>query len=139
MRTDFAPNQRPTVEEALRAFVTNRLVEPTYRPATQSSYRRTLQEFVRSCGDIVYADELNLACVRRFDQELVQRHLRAGSRHTKIAALKAFISYLEQQDALPTPIACAITLPAQGHTKAARPVDADDAGALLRAAREAGK
>jgi len=88
------------------------------------------------CVDLTFADELDLASVQRYDQELQRRHLRASSTHTKIAAVKAFFTYLEQQEALSAPVAHRITAPKQAPTAPVRPVDIDDAAALMRAVRQ---
>jgi integrase/recombinase XerD len=112
-------------------------VSPDYRPATQSSYGRALREFLQLCGGLAYADELDLTSVQRYEQDLARRQLRATSRHMKLAALKAFLSYLEEQEVLSTCIAHTITLPKPERTAPTRPVDIDDAALLMRAVREA--
>jgi site-specific recombinase XerD/CheY-like chemotaxis protein len=112
------------------------LAAPSYRPATQSSYLRAVREFLTLCPDAVYADDLSLASVQRYDAELQRRQQRPGSRHTKIAAVKAFFAFLEERGALSTPITQAIMVPTQGGAKPVRPVDADEAALLLRAAQE---
>src|SRR5215831_2380865 len=102
MRTHFVPDDRPTLERAIQTYCTRKLVGPDYRPATQSSYGRALREFLQLCADLVYADELDLTSVRRYEQDLARRQLRATSRHMKLAAVKAFLSYLEEQEVLST-------------------------------------
>jgi integrase/recombinase XerD len=112
-------------------------VSPDYRPATQSSYGRALREFLQLCAGLAYADELDLTSVQRYEQDLARRQLRATSRHMKLAAVKAFLSYLEEQEVLSTCIAHTITLPKPERTAPTRPVDIDDAALLMRAVREA--
>jgi hypothetical protein len=100
--------------------------------------RRALQEFLRVCTHLVYADQLDLASVQRFDEEL-QRRMRASSRRIKIAAVRALACYLEEEAALSTPVTPAIALPRQERTEPARPVDIDDAAARMYAVRQAHK
>jgi integrase/recombinase XerD len=137
MRTHFVPDDRPTLERAIQTYCTRKLVSPDYRPTTQSSYGRALREFLQLCVGLVYADELDLASVRRYEQDLARRQLRATSQHLKLAAVKAFLSYLEEQEVLSTFIAHTITLPKPERTRPTRPVDIDDAALLMRAVREA--
>jgi len=120
-------------------FCTGKLAGPDYRPATQRSYARAVAEFRRVCADLTFADELDLASVQQYDQELQRRQLRTSSRHTKIAAVKAFFTYLEQQEVLSVPVAHTITAPIPARTAPARPVDIDDAAALMRAVRQTEK
>jgi site-specific recombinase XerD/CheY-like chemotaxis protein len=136
MRTHFAPDHRPTIEEALETYCALKLGSADYRPATRSSYSRAIREYLGLCSDLVYADQLDLASVRRYCQDLEQRQLRATSQHLKIAAVKAFISYLERQGVLSTRVSHAIQLPTPERTKPARPVDVDDAAALLREVKQ---
>lgn len=137
MRTHFAPDHRPTIQGAIQTYCTRKLVSPDYRPATQSSYGRVLQEFLRLCADLDYADELDLASVQRYEQDLARRQLRASSQHLKLAAVKAFVSYLEEQEIISTCFAHSITLPKPEQTTPTRPVGIDDAALLMRAVREA--
>jgi site-specific recombinase XerD len=127
---------RLTLEQASQWFYERRLMSATYRPATQGSYRRAIEEFRLVCADIVYFDKLDLACVRRYDQDLQGRQLGVNSRRIKIAAVKAFILFLEEEGALTTTFAHQIAIPAQPRALPARPVDSDDAAALMRAVRE---
>ncbi len=127
---------RLTLEGASQWFYGRRLMSAAYRPATQDSYRRAVEEFKAVCADVVYVDELSLACVQRYDQDLQRRQQRVNSRRIKIAAVKAFILFLEEQGALSASIAHQITIPTQPRALPARPVDIDDAAALLRAVRE---
>jgi integrase/recombinase XerD len=127
---------RLTLEGASQWFYERRLMSGAYRPATQDSYRRAVDEFRLVCADVVYVDELTFACVQRYDQELQRRQLRTNSRRTKIAAVKAFVVYLEEQGALTTSVAREISIPAQPRALPAHPVDIDAAAALMRAVRE---
>ena len=139
MRTHFALDDRPTFSEAIQTFCTRKLVSPDYRPATQSSYSRALHDFLCLCADVVYADELDIASVQRYEQDLLRRQLRATSRHMKVAAVKAFIAYLEEQEILSTGVAHAIALPKPERTAPTRPLDIDDTALLMRAVWEAGQ
>ena len=139
MHIYFAPDHRPTTQEALQAFCDHKLASPRYRPETQSSYTRTLREFLALCPDAVYADELTSACVQRYTEDLQRRQLRSGSRHTKMTAVKAFFGFIEEQGVISSHIAQLITIPSQASAKPVRPVDADDAALLLRAVKEGGQ
>ena len=139
MQTHTAPHRRLTLREAFQTFCDRKLTGSHYRPATQDIYMRSLREFVAFCSDVAYADELSLDNVQRYDEELQRRQQRPGSKHTKIAAVTAFFAYLEEQGALSAPIAQAIAVPTQSVAKRVRPVEADEAALLLRAAREKGR
>jgi integrase/recombinase XerD len=139
MSAHFAPDHRPTIDEVVQLFCTRKLAGPVYRPATQSSYARAVVEYRRVCADLTFADELDLTSVQRYDQELQRRQLRASSRHTKIAAVKALFTYLEQLEVLSTSVARMIKPPTPARTPPARPVDIDDAAALMRAVRQTQK
>lgn len=124
------------MDEAIHWFYECRLMTATYRPATQDSYQRALEEFQSVCADVIYVDELDLGCVQRYDEELQRRQQRLNSRRIKIAALKAFVVFLEEEVALSMSFAHEITIPLQPRALPARPVDIDDAAALMRAVRE---
>jgi integrase/recombinase XerC len=135
--TSFARHYQFTLKEAIQTFCARKLEGPDYRPSTRQSYRKALQEFLRACTHLVSADQLDLASVQHFDQELERRRMRASSRRVKIAAVKAFICYLEQEAILSPSVARSITLPRQEHTDPARPVDVDDAAALMLVVKQA--
>jgi integrase/recombinase XerC len=135
----FASHYRPTLQEAVDTFCARRLESHEYQPSTRKSYYQALHGFLHASPDLVYADQLDRACVQRFDEDLQRRQWRASGRRVHIAAVKAFIVYLEEQGILATGISQSIALSRQERGKPARPVDVDDAAALLRAVRQAGQ
>jgi integrase/recombinase XerD len=137
MRTHFAPDHRLTIEEALQLFCSRNLGGSPYRPATRHAYSRAIREFLSLNNTCVHADELDLAGVHRYDQELQRRHLRPSSRHVKIAAVKSFFAFLEEQTVLAKGVAQSITVPKQERTEPARPLDVDEAALLMRVVRQA--
>jgi site-specific recombinase XerD len=133
MRTHFAAEDRPTAAEAYAAFISREMTERRYRTETQRSYSHAIREYLQLSPDRPYADQLDLASVERYAHALEQRGLLGTARHVKVAAVKAFISYLEEQHLLPSPFASAILLPAGERTRPRR-VEDDQLSALLAAA-----
>jgi site-specific recombinase XerD/CheY-like chemotaxis protein len=139
MRTDFTLHQRPTLEEAVALFCAHKTGSSDDRPASPHIYSRTLHRFLQLTQDVMYADQLSFADVERFDQAIQQQQLSANSRRIKLAAVKAFMRYLEEQEVLSTAVAHRIILPRPAPTAPARPVDIDDAAALMRAVKQSQK
>ncbi len=137
MGTHFASDHRLTIEEAFQLFCSRNLGGSPYRPATRHAYSRAIREFLSLNNMLIHPDELDLASVHRYDQELQRRRLRPSSRHVKIAAVKSFFAYLEEQTVLSTGVAQSITVPKQERTEPARPLDVDEAALLMRVVRQA--
>src|SRR5260221_2414488 len=98
MRTDFALGHRPTMAEACEAFSTREMATRHYRADTRRSYSYAIQEYLRHAPELTSADQLDLASVQRYAHELEQRGLHGTAQHVKLAAIKAFITYLEDQE-----------------------------------------
>jgi site-specific recombinase XerD len=111
MSIRFPPSQRVTMMEALDAFSEVEMPSRQYQPATRRSYTHSLRRFLRSAPSLHYVDELDLASVERYQAVMEQCNWRVPSRRVALAAIKAFITYLEQHQLLSAPFSQQIVLP----------------------------
>jgi site-specific recombinase XerD len=103
----------PTTRQALDLFLTREVATRNYSPTTRRTYVHDLQEFLRSLPDDMPTDQLALAQVKQYLATLDRRGLSSATKHRKLAAVKTFIRFLEEDEPplLATPFSVKIPLP----------------------------
>src|SRR5262249_6583266 len=133
--TSIASERIPTVTEMFAAFVAHEMPARAYSADTRSAYSRAIRQFLHSCANIHLADHLELESVQHYQRAIEQRGLRMTSVRIKIAAVKAFIRYLEDEGILPIHFSHHIALPIPERAEPHR-LSLYECTALLNAAAE---
>jgi site-specific recombinase XerD len=102
-----------TTQQALDLFLTREVAARNYTASTRRTYAHDLGEFLRSLPDDTPADCLTLAQVKQYLAVLDPRGLSSATKHRKLAALKTFIRFLEEDEPplLHVPFSAKIPLP----------------------------
>ena len=87
-----------TVQQALTVFLTREVAARSYASATRRTYTHDLREFLRTLPEDTLTEQLSLAQVKQYLATLDQRGLSSATKRRKMAALKSFIRFLEEEE-----------------------------------------
>ena len=90
-----------SINNAFDNFITSKKSEGR-RDATIRSYKGSIKDFMKFCEDKGYTDvsEINKDLVEKYKLHLLDKDISAETRNTYLRTLKAFTSYLFEEDVL---------------------------------------
>ena len=107
---DLLTSENPTLEEALIAFCEVYMPSRNLSQTTRRGYRYDLEEWLSSIKTSTVS-ELSTQAIQRYISTLDQKGLKGSTRHRKVAAIKTFLKYLEEQGILPKDFGARIIWP----------------------------
>lgn len=97
---DILTTDNPTLQEAFTAFCEVYMRNRNFSMVTRTGYRYDLSEWLAHT-QITYVHEISSQAIHHYLSLLDLKGLKGSTRHRKVAAIKTFLTFLEEQHVLP--------------------------------------
>src|SRR5260221_3870905 len=125
-------SDNPTLEEAFQAFCTVYMPSRNFTQQTRRDYRYDLTEWLGQVA-VTSVKSISTLSIQRYVSHLDERGLKGATRHRKIAAIKPFLRFLEEQHVLHKDFSSTLVWPRVERDEP-RPLSPSQYTALLREA-----
>jgi len=103
-------SDNPSLEEAFSAFCQMYMPARNFSMQTRRGYRYDLTEWLSQVGQIS-VKSISTLSIQRYLSQLDEQGLKGTTRHRKIAAIKTFLRFLEEQGVLPKNFSSSLVWP----------------------------
>jgi site-specific recombinase XerD len=134
MHMDELTTDNPTLQEAYERFCQVYMPNRNFSQVTRRGYVYDLQEWLNQC-DLVRVKQISTNAIHLYMALLDARGLRGTTRHRKLAAIRTFLKFLEEEHILPKDFGDALTWPEIARDEP-RPLAPSQYTALLREAAQ---
>ncbi len=97
---DILTTDNPTLQEAFTAFCDVYIRNRNFSMVTRTGYTYDLSEWLAHT-QITYVHDISSQTIHHYLSLLDQKGLKGSTRHRKVAAIKTFLTFLEDQHVLP--------------------------------------